>query len=96
MKAVKYMDENTLIKKSIEVLMEKLGPVETIRFVNLSRKKRMESVRRHREWQKCWIKINSLMKFLENKIYRNNKYSDVIKKLLLEKIESLYRDSCFL
>jgi len=52
MKAVKYMDENTLIKKSIEVLMEKLGPVETIRFVNLSRKKRMESVRRHREWQK--------------------------------------------
>ncbi|MBO8143322.1 MAG: hypothetical protein H0Z16_01875 [Thermodesulfobacterium sp.] len=46
------MDENTLIKKSIEVLMEKLGPVETIRFVNLSRKKRMESVRRHREWQK--------------------------------------------
>ncbi len=52
MKAVKYMDENTLIKKSIEVLMENLGPVETIRFVNLSRKKRMESVRRHREWQK--------------------------------------------
>ncbi|MDF2953369.1 MAG: hypothetical protein OD816_000614 [Thermodesulfobacterium sp.] len=52
MKVVKYMDENTLIKKSIEVLMEKLGPVETIRFVNLSRKKRMESVRRHREWQK--------------------------------------------
>jgi len=52
MKAIKYMDENTLIKKSIEVLMEKLGPVETIRFVNLSRKKRMESVRRHREWQK--------------------------------------------
>ena len=49
--------------------MEKLGPVKTIRFVNLSRKKRMESVRRHREWQKCWIKINSLMKFLENKIY---------------------------
>lgn len=39
MKAIKYMDENTLIKKSIEVLMEKLGPVETIRFVNLSRKK---------------------------------------------------------
>ncbi len=44
--------KNTLIKKSIKVLMEKLGPVETIRFVNLSRKKRMESVRRHREWQK--------------------------------------------
>ena len=96
MKAIKYMDENTLIKKSIEVLMEKLGPVETIRFVNLSRKKEWKVLDDTENGKKCWIKINSLMKFLENKIYRNNKYSDVIKKLLLEKIESLYRDSCFL
>jgi len=52
MRVVKYMDENTLIRKSIEVLMEKMGPVETIRFINIPRKKRLESVRRHREWQK--------------------------------------------
>ncbi len=52
MRVVKYMDENTLIRKSIEVLMEKIGPVETIRFINIPRKKRLESVRRHREWQK--------------------------------------------
>ena len=41
-----------LIKKSIEILMKELGPVETIRFLNLPRKKRLESVKRHREWQK--------------------------------------------
>ncbi len=52
MKAVKYMDEDTLIKRSIEILMERIGPVETIRFINIPRKKRIESVRRHREWQK--------------------------------------------
>ena len=52
MRAVKYMDENILIRKSIEVLMEKIGPIETIRFINIPRKKRLESLKRHREWQK--------------------------------------------
>jgi len=52
MKAVKYMDEDTLIKRSIEILMERIGLLETIRFINIPRKKRIESVRRHREWQK--------------------------------------------
>ena len=52
MKAAKYIEENILIKKSIEILMKELGPVETIRFLNLPRKKRLESVKRHREWQK--------------------------------------------
>ena len=44
MRVVKCMDEDTLIRKSIEVLMEKIGPVETIRFINIPRKKRLESV----------------------------------------------------
>ena len=52
MRPERYMDENMLIKKSIEVLINNLGPVETIRFLNLPRKKRIESVKRHREWQK--------------------------------------------
>ena len=52
MKGAKYMNEDTLIRKSIEVLMEKIGPVEAIRFINIPRKKRIESVRRHRQWQK--------------------------------------------
>jgi transposase-like protein len=52
MKLVKYMDENTLIKKSIKLLMDKMGPVETIRFLNIPREKRIETIKRHREWQK--------------------------------------------
>jgi len=51
-KTERYMDENTLIRKSIKVLIDTLGPVETVRFLNLPRKKRVESVKRHREWQK--------------------------------------------
>ncbi len=46
------MDEDILIKKSIEFLMKEIGPVETFRFITLPRKKRLESVHRHRKWQK--------------------------------------------
>ncbi len=51
MKTAKYIDEDTLIEESIKALMEKMGPVETMRFINMPRKKRIESVRWHREWQ---------------------------------------------
>jgi len=47
------MDENTLIKKSIEALMAEIGPTETIRFINMPRKKKLKvSVRQHKQWQK--------------------------------------------
>ena len=52
MKTEKYMEEENVIKRGVQVLVKELGPVEAIRFMNLSKKKRMESVRRHREWQK--------------------------------------------
>jgi hypothetical protein len=52
MKNVKYMDEDIVIKKAIETLIRELGPVETARFINMPKKKRIESVRRHREWQR--------------------------------------------
>lgn len=52
MNTVKYMDEEVVIKKAIEALIKELGPVEAIRFINMPKRKRMESVRRHREWQK--------------------------------------------
>ena len=51
MNTVKYLDEEIVIKRAIEVLIKELGPVEAIRFVNMPRRKRIESVRRHREWQ---------------------------------------------
>ena len=52
MRAIKYMDEEVVIKRGMEALLKELGPVEAIRFVNIPKEKRVESVKRHREWQK--------------------------------------------
>ena len=52
MKAVKYMDEEMVIKKGVDLLIKGLGPLEAIRFMSIPRERRMESVKRHREWQK--------------------------------------------
>jgi broad specificity polyphosphatase/5'/3'-nucleotidase SurE len=52
MRSLKYASEETVIKKAIEVLIKELGPVETIRFINIPKKRRMESVKRHQQWQK--------------------------------------------
>ncbi|HED05610.1 MAG TPA: hypothetical protein ENI61_02865 [Ignavibacteria bacterium] len=47
-----YTNEEELLKKAINLLTEKLGPVETSRFLSISKTKRMESVIRHRRWQR--------------------------------------------
>lgn len=52
MKTEKYLNEEELIRKAIGALIQELGPVETARFVNLPKVKRVESVKRHRRWQK--------------------------------------------
>ena len=52
MKAVRYMDEERLIKRAIKALIGELGPIEANRFISMPRKKRAESVKRHRQWQK--------------------------------------------
>jgi hypothetical protein len=52
MRRAKYIDEEIVIRKATEVLIKELGPVEAIRFINMPKKKRLESVKRHREWQK--------------------------------------------
>lgn len=52
MRTEKYMDEEIMVKKGIKALIKELGPMEAIRFINMPRRKRLESVRRHREWQK--------------------------------------------
>jgi hypothetical protein len=52
MKAVKYLDEEMVIKKGVDLLIKGLGPLEAIRFMSISQERRMESVKRHREWQK--------------------------------------------
>jgi len=52
MRTTKYMTEEDVVRKAMEVLIRELGPTEAIRFVNIPRKKRLESVTRHRGWQK--------------------------------------------
>lgn len=51
MKTSIFTDEEQLIAKAINVLIKELGPVETSRFLTLPKKKRTESVKRHRQWQ---------------------------------------------
>jgi hypothetical protein len=51
MKARVFTDEERLITKAVDVLVKELGPVEAGRFLALPKKKRMESVKRHRRWQ---------------------------------------------
>lgn len=51
MKQGQFISEEKLLNQIIHILMEKLGPVETNRFLSLPARKRIESVRRHRMWQ---------------------------------------------
>jgi hypothetical protein len=46
-----FTDEEQLITKAVDVLVRELGPVEASRFLALPRKKRVESAKRHRQWQ---------------------------------------------
>jgi len=51
MKAMQYLSEENLVEQALVALMKALGPVETMRFLNLHQKPRLESVERHRKWQ---------------------------------------------
>jgi hypothetical protein len=44
--------EELLIKKATKLLMDNLGSVETIRFLSMPVHKRVESLKRHHQWQK--------------------------------------------
>jgi hypothetical protein len=51
MKVSTYISEEQLINKAIDALINRLGPVETNRFLSLMKKRRVESVKRHQKWQ---------------------------------------------
>jgi hypothetical protein len=51
MKTVRYMDEELVIRKGIDLLMRELGPLEAMRFINIPREAKIDSVKRHRAWQ---------------------------------------------
>jgi len=52
MKSAKYMNEDNIIEKGVDLLIKGLGPVQAIRFMNISKEVKMESVKRHRLCQK--------------------------------------------
>jgi hypothetical protein len=52
MSKASYIAEEELVEKAVSILYKELGPIETGRFINLARKRRTESVRRHRDWQR--------------------------------------------
>lgn len=45
------MPEEKLVRKATELLVKKLGPLESSRFFSIPQKKRNESVKQHRDWQ---------------------------------------------
>jgi len=51
MSTVKFLPEEELVVRGLKALTEALGPVEAVRFLRLPRRTRIESVRRHRQWQ---------------------------------------------
>ena len=51
MKTTKYLSEDVVIQKAVDALMKALGPVEAFRFMNMPKRKKVESVKRHRDWQ---------------------------------------------
>ncbi len=46
-----FLREEEMVQRAIDALLETLGPIETARFLTLPRPRRMESVKRHRQWQ---------------------------------------------
>ena len=51
MKTSSFINEKQLITEAIDTLLDKLGPVETNRFLSLLKMRRVESVKRHQLWQ---------------------------------------------
>lgn len=45
------MDDEILLEKGVDALLKKLGPIDAIRFFNLAKAARTDSVRWHRDWQ---------------------------------------------
>ncbi len=51
MKSSTFINEEKLITDGINTLLNKLGPVETNRFLSLMKRRRTDSVKRHHLWQ---------------------------------------------
>ena len=47
MKAEKYLNEDDLVRKAVDILIQKLGTIEIARLINIPQKRRIESAKRH-------------------------------------------------
>lgn len=65
MSTTRYMDEEEMVKKAVKALIGAVGPIEANRFISMPRRKRMDSVKRHREWQKKLDKNDFLRKVFQ-------------------------------
>jgi len=52
MKNTAHLPEDRLVRRAVEVLMDELGPVDTVRFLAIRRNRRLDVVARHRRWQR--------------------------------------------
>lgn len=68
MKSAKYLDEEIVIKRGLEALVKELGPIEAMRFINIPKEKRLESVRRHRKWQRLLDKDKFFDEIFEHEV----------------------------
>ncbi len=64
----KFINEEELLHKAIGILTEKLGPLETSRFLSISNKRREESIKRHNRWQATLDK-----KMLFDEVFKNER-----------------------
>ena len=51
MSTTQYLSDEELIERAIKALIDALGPGEAMRFLTLPRPQRLESVKRHQQWQ---------------------------------------------
>jgi hypothetical protein len=51
MKTKIELQEDELIKKAFEILVENLGITQTSQFIGVIQKHKIDSVKRHRKWQ---------------------------------------------
>ena len=67
MKPSEFIDENELYRKAMQLLYKNLGPVEASRFLSVVKLKRIDSVKRHRQWQETLDKDQFFKELLQEK-----------------------------
>ncbi|MCX7047704.1 MAG: hypothetical protein NTX50_19740 [Candidatus Sumerlaeota bacterium] len=69
MKSATLMNEDKLVEKAVNLLMQNFGPVETTRFLALRPLKRLDSVALHRVRQAKWDKDEFFSKVFDEKAW---------------------------